>query len=146
MSNYQHDFYQWTKEQAALLRTGQLTELDIVNLSEEIEAMGRSEKRALESRLTILLMHLLKWQYQSERRGKSWLFTISEQRRKIRKLLLENPSLQSELVVIIDSSYEEAVFKAAYETGINAAVFPKNNPWQFEQLIDTNFFPDFKED
>jgi hypothetical protein len=122
---------------------GQFSEIDVTNIIEEIESMGRSEKRSLESRLTMLFVHLLKWQYQSERRGKSWTFTLNEQRRKVRKLLSENPGLNFELSKVLEEAYEDAVFKASYETGINAAVFPKVNPWSFEQVMNADFFPDF---
>lgn len=142
-ATYETDFYTWTQEQANLLKAGRFSDVDLSNIIEEIEAMGRSEKRSLESRLTVLLVHLLKWQFQSERRGKSWTFTISEQRRKIRKLLSENPGLNFELSKVLIDAYEDAIFKASYETGINAAVFPKAMPWSFEQVMNTDFFPDF---
>jgi hypothetical protein len=144
MNRYQTDFYGWTQEQAALLKAGRLNKLDVENLIEELEAMGRSEKRALESRLAVLLTHLLKWQYQSERRGKSWNFTIGEQRRKINKLMLQNPALRAELPAIIGDAYEDAIYQASYETGINAAVFPKSCPWPFDCFIDAAFFPDLE--
>ncbi|WP_338070450.1 DUF29 domain-containing protein [Bathymodiolus platifrons methanotrophic gill symbiont] len=76
MINYNTDFYGWTQEQAALLKAGRLSDLDIDNLLEEVETMGRSEKRELDSRLTVLLIHLLKWQYQPVRRGRSGQLTI----------------------------------------------------------------------
>lgn len=142
-ATYETDFYGWTQEQANLLKAGRFSDIDLANIVEEIESMGRSEKRSLESRLTVLLVHLLKWQYQSERRGKSWTFTINEQRRKITKLLSENPGLNFELSKVIADAYEDAVFKASYETGINLAVFPKVNPWSFEQVMKADFFPDF---
>lgn len=140
---YETDFYTWTQEQANLLKSGQFSKVDLKNIIEELESMGRSEKRSLESRLTVLFVHLLKWQYQSERRGKSWTFTINEQRRKIGKLLSENPGLSFELSKVLEDAYDDAVFKASYETGINAAVFPKANPWRFEQVMNADFFPDF---
>ena len=142
-ATYETDFYGWTQQQAHLLKAGRLSEIDLTNIIEELEAMGRSEKRSLESRLTVLFVHLLKWQYQSERRGKSWTFTINEQRRKIKKLLSENPGLNFELEKVVSDAYDDAVFKASYETGINAAVFPKVNPWSFEQAMNKDFFPDF---
>lgn len=142
-ATYDTDFYTWTQQQADLLRANRFSDVDLKNIIEEIESMGRSEKRSLESRLTVLLTHLLKWQYQSERRGKSWTFTINEQRRKIRKLLSENPGLTFELTKVFNDSYDDAIFKASYETGINSAVFPKENPWKFEQVMDLTFFPDF---
>ena len=97
MISYESDFYGWTQEQAALLRAGRLADLDIENLIEEVETMGRSEKRELESRLTILLLHLLKWKYQEVRRGRSWELSIIEQRLKFDQILEENPGLKPKL-------------------------------------------------
>ena len=97
MVNYEKDFYSWTQEQAELLKTSRFSELDIDNLIEEVESMGRSEKRELESRLTILLLHLLKWKYQEVRRGKSWQLSIDEQRIKFAETLDENPGLRPNL-------------------------------------------------
>jgi hypothetical protein len=142
-ATYDTDFYSWTQQQANLLKAGRFSDADFENIIEEIESMGRSEKRELESRLTVLLHHLLKWQYQSERRGKSWTFTINEQRRKLSKLLSKNPGLLSELSEVVAEAYDDAVFKASYETGINSAVFPQQNPWKYEQIINPAFFPEF---
>jgi len=77
---YDRDFYAWANEQAALLRAGKLSDADVANIAEEIESMGRSEKRELVSRLVVLLLHLLKWQYQPARRGRSWQVTIENTR------------------------------------------------------------------
>lgn len=143
ITTYDTDFYSWTQQQAGLLKAGRFSDADLENIIEEIESMGRSEKRELESRLAVLLQHLLKWQYQSERRGKSWTFTINEQRRKLSKLLAKNPGMVSELSEVLVEAYDDAVFKASYETGINLAVFPKEIPWLFEKIMDAGFFPDF---
>lgn len=86
-TRYNSDFYGWTQEQASLLRSGDLSQLDRENLSEEIESMGNSQRSELESRLEVLFLHLLKWQFQSERQGRSWKLTIEEQRRKIARRL-----------------------------------------------------------
>jgi hypothetical protein len=94
---YETDFFGWTLQQAELLKSGQLSELDTEHLIEEIEAMGRSERQQLTRRLEILLIHLLKWQYQPALRDLSWQLTITEQRRRIAKLLANNPSLKPEL-------------------------------------------------
>jgi len=101
MQLYERDFYAWTQEQAALLRSGQLERLDRVHLAEEIEALGRQERRELVNRLGILLGHLLKWQFQPHLRGKSWRATLSEQRRQIQRLLKESPSLKPELAAAL---------------------------------------------
>ncbi|EBW7148991.1 DUF29 domain-containing protein [Salmonella enterica subsp. enterica] len=138
---YDTDFYGWTQEQADLIRAGRTEDLDLKNLLEEIEAMGRSERRELESRLQVLFMHLLKWQYQSERQGRSWQLTIEEQRRKALRILQENPSLKSRLTEIIKDAYGDAVIAAERETNIRRSVFPETCPWTFEQAVDASFWP-----
>lgn len=138
---YDTDFYGWTQEQADLIRAGRTEDLDLKNLLEEIEAMGRSERRELESRLQELFMHLLKWQYQSERQGRSWQLTIEEQRLRALKVLSENPSLKSKLSDIIADAYRIAVINAERETNIRRSVFPETCPWTFEQAVDASFWP-----
>ncbi|EBP0138892.1 DUF29 domain-containing protein [Salmonella enterica] len=138
---YDTDFYGWTQEQADLIRAGRTEDLDLKNLLEEIEAMGRSERRELESRLQVLFMHLLKWQYQSERQGRSWQLTIEEQRRKALRVLQENPSLKSRLTEIVKDAYGDAVIAAERETNIRRSVFPETCPWTFEQAVDASFWP-----
>jgi hypothetical protein len=105
MVDYQKDFYNWLCEQAELLKTGRFNDLDVSNLIDEIETMGRSEKRELENRLTILLVHLLKWQYQPIRRGRNWQLTIQEQRLEVLEVLNDNPSLKSQLQSLLTNSY-----------------------------------------
>ncbi|WP_366547921.1 DUF29 domain-containing protein, partial [Salmonella enterica] len=139
---YEIDFYGWTQEQARLLRDGQLSELDTQNLLEELESMGGSERRELESRLEILFMHLLKWQYQPARRGKSWQLTINEQRRRIGRRLNRNPSLKNQLEEIIADAYDEARYSAERETGLYLSTFPDTCPWDFEQAMNSTFYPD----
>ena len=95
LTTHDDDFYAWTQEQAQLLRTGKFNQIDFHYIAEEIEDMGRSEKRELESRLELLLMHLLKWQFQPNLRSRSWQLTIKEQRLRLEKLLAENPSFKS---------------------------------------------------
>ena len=106
--DYEEDFYAWTVEQARLLRSGELTSIDVANIAEEIESLGRSDKRAIESRLTVLLMHLLKWQIQSKMRSQSWSGTILEQRRRIEKLLRESPSLHASVNEALAEAYSDA--------------------------------------
>jgi hypothetical protein len=141
MINYEHDFYGWTQEQAALLRAGRLQDLDIENLIEEVETMGRSEKRELESRLTILLLHLLKWQYQESRRGRSWELSIDEQRLKFAETLEENPGLKPKLDEILNKAYRYAVIQASRETKISKGIFPADCPWSLDQITNDTFFP-----
>jgi len=143
MPNYNTDFYGWTQLQADLLRLGRFSEVDLENLIEEVETMGRSEKRELDSRLTLLLVHLLKWQYQPSRRGTSWRLTIEGQRAKFVDVLDDNPSLKPQLDAILAHAYKQARIDAAQETGMDKTVFPLSCPWGFIQLLDENFYPDF---
>ncbi len=140
MSLYDSDFYGWCNEQANLLRQQRLSEIDLIHLIEEIESLGRSEKRELASRLEVLIAHLLKWQYQPQRQGNSWRNTIREQRRKLRRHLKDNPSLSLETV--LQDAYEEGRATAADETLLSEATFPDACPYNLEQLLDDNFFPE----
>ncbi|ETS32201.1 hypothetical protein BB987_11815 [Photorhabdus temperata] len=141
-TRYDSDFYGWTQEQASLLRSGHLEQLDTENLLEEIEAMGRSERRELRSRLEILLAHLLKWKYQANRRGRSWELTIEEQRDKATECLKESPSLRNKLDEHLEKAYIAARRLAEKETMINQNVFPVTCLWTFEQILDENFWPE----
>jgi hypothetical protein len=141
---YEADFYGWTQEQASLLRTGRLAELDVEHLIEEIESLGRSERPQLTNRFELLLMHLLKWQHEPDRRdidGKSWLRTIREQRRKIPKLIRDNPSLKPLLEDCIRDAYDDARFGTSDETGLPVSVFPEICPYTPEQILDLEFLP-----
>jgi len=139
---YERDFYAWANQQACLLRAGQFAAVDIEHIAEEIESMGRSEKRELLSRLAILLMHLLKWQAQPMLRGNSWQATIKVQRREINRHLADNPSLQAKLPEILDAAYGDAILLAARESGLSEATFPPTNPWSFTTIMDEGFWPE----
>ena len=142
MINYENDFYGWTQEQAALLKAGRLNDLDIVNLIEEIETMGRSEKRELQSRLMVLLVHLLKWKYQPARRGRSWLLTIKGQRMNLEDVINDNPGLKSQLFDLLVHAYSLAKVEAAKQTRLDDGLFEETCPWSLEQIRDIAFFPD----
>jgi hypothetical protein len=140
-SLYERDFYAWANEQASLLRAGRLAEADLENIAEEIESMGRSEKRELVSRLKVLLAHLLKWQFQPERRGNSWRLSIEEQRREVTNHLADNPSLKDRLGDAVTSAYASAILVARRETGFDRKTFASVCPWSFEQMMDDDFWP-----
>jgi len=142
MISYDKDFYSWTQEQAELLKHGRFSELDIDNLIEEVETMGRSEKRELESRLTVLLLHLLKWKYQDVRQRRSWELSIIEQRLKFEETLEENPGLKSKLDDILKKAYRYAVIEASKETKISIKIFPELCPWELDKITDSEFYPD----
>ena len=139
---YDQDFYAWANEQAALLRAGQMSAADIEHIAEEIESMGKTEKRELISRLKVLLMHLLKWQFQPVGRSVSWQLTIKEQRRETARHLADNPSLKGRLSETMADAYGDAIIAAARETSLPEDVFPNECPWSFEQIMDTGFWPE----
>jgi len=143
-SLYESDFYGWTLQQAEALRSRDMSELDFENLLEEMEAMGRSEKRGLKNRLVILLMHLLKWQYQPERQGKSWELTIRNQREEVLELLEENPSLKPRIDSVLESAWKKALRETEKETKMDRSTFPARCPWSFDEVMDDSFWPDLQ--
>jgi hypothetical protein len=140
-SLYEQDYHAWTLQQAELLRSRQLDCADLDNIAEEIESMGRSEKRELVSRLTVLLLHLLKWQHQPDFRGRSWRLTIRGQRLSLQQHLRDNPSLKSHLDQAILDAYGIATIEAERETGLAAETFPESCPFTFDQAISDDFWP-----
>lgn len=138
---YKQDFYAWALNNARLLREGKLAEADIENVAEEIESMGKSEKRELINRLAILIAHLLKWQFQPARRSNSWKYTIEEQRDEIVDLFAESPSLKNEIEQQLARAYKRGVLIAATETNLGKEVFPATCPFSLEKLISSKFFP-----
>jgi hypothetical protein len=139
---YDKDFYAWANEQAALLRAGKLGEADIEHIAEEIESMGKTEKRELVSRLTVLMLHLLKWKCQPGLRGRSWRLTIEEQRFAVESHMADNPSLKSRVDEAVFEAYRGARLRAERETGLDAEAFPEQCPWSFAQLTDHDFWPE----
>lgn len=142
MSIYERDFYAWTHEQTTRLRTRDFDRLDIDNLIEEIETMGRSERRQLTSRLEVLLIHLLKWQFQPALRGRSWQLTVVEQRRRIEKLLQANPSLRPQLPDLLAEAYNDATFGAMRESGLPQETFPAVSPYTLENVLNMAWLPE----
>ncbi|MGK7902995.1 MAG: DUF29 domain-containing protein [Hormoscilla sp.] len=138
---YNQDFYLWIETTAKLLRKGKLESVDIENLIEEIEAMGRKEKRSLRSNLIVLLMHLLKYKYQPERRSNSWLSTIFEHRDRIEVELEDSPSLQPYLEEIWPECYSKARKKASLETGLPLTTFPESCPFSQGETLDPEYLP-----
>lgn len=137
---YDKDFFKWSKTQAKFLKNKEFDKLDYENLIEELEALGRSEKRALKSYLKILLMHMLKFLYQPDLRSRSWELSIVNSRNEFKEVLDDNPSLQPKLQEIADLAYKSARLDAARETGISLKTFPEKCPWTKEQIFDDNFF------
>jgi hypothetical protein len=131
---HDQDFYAWTQQQAGIIRSGNLSDLDLEHLLEEVESMGASERSQLQSRLKVLLGHLLKWQYQPAFRSRSWTATIME-------LIDDNPSLRSLLDERIRKAYQQGVLLAVKETDIDERKFPSSCPYTHEQILDLGFYP-----
>ncbi len=138
---YDSDIVAWAREQAALLRAGNFSALDIEHIADEVEDVGRSEKRELGRRVAVLLTHLLKWRHQGALRSRSWERTIREQRRAIRLHVAAVPSLEATLVddSWLASVWSDAVSKATEETGL--ADFPEVCPWSQDEILDPEFLP-----
>jgi hypothetical protein len=135
-SLYDQDFLAWTEQQAALLRAGRLDQLDLDNLAEELDTMGRSEWGELENRLEVLLMHMLKWDYQPARRSRSWKATVREQRNAIRRLMRRSPGLKRNLETTIAEVYQDAVGRAIDETGLNPGTSPEQLPYSVVEVLE----------
>jgi uncharacterized protein DUF29 len=143
---YGEDFVLWTQHQAALIRAGRFELVDWANVAEEIEAMGSRERRELGTRLKVLLMHLLKWQFQSQRRSRSWRATINDQRDEIEQLLADDPSLRREIDALMRKRYPTARTNAAAETDLGLRALPGRCPYSAEQVLDSRYFPETTED
>jgi len=139
---YDADFHAWANEQATLLRAGRMAEIDVEHIAEEIETLGRGERRELVNRLSVLLLHLLKWTHQPERRDKSCELTIKEQRRQLTRHLRDNPSLNAWTNQAMTDAYGDAVLRAELEMNLPRDMLPQDCPYGFEQAMDEAFWPD----
>ena len=145
MSNrqlYDQDFHAWANEQVGLLRAGRLSEADIEHIAEEIESLGKSEKRELVSRLRVLLLHLLEWRFQPSRRGASWEGSIINTRDELDDHLRDNPSLKSQVTDTLEVAYRQAVVDAVTEMILKKTIFPQTCPWTFDEIMDPTFYPE----
>ena len=138
---YEQDYYLWLETTAKLLQEKQLSALDTANLLEEIEDMGRSEKRAVYSNLKIVLLHLLKYRYQPEKRSNTWIATIVEHRQRLKKAFKESPSLQPYFTEIFNECYQDARELAAAETELAIEVFPVDSPFTYAETLNSNYLP-----
>lgn len=141
IATYNTDFYAWTQEQAQFLRDQAWDKLDLPNLIEELESLGKQQHQELRNRLSVLMGHLLKWEYQPEGRSASWLITLQVQRQDVLDLLEENPSLKPYLAEAISKSYLRALQLALEETKLPRKTFPKECPYSLEQILDDQFYP-----
>lgn len=138
---HDQDFSEWAKQNAELIRQGRLSEIDAEHIAEELENMGKSQRRELVSRLAVLLAHLLKWRYQPDGRTNSWVGTIVTQRTEILLLLEESPSLKHDMDSSIEKAYRFARDRAAREMGVGRNTFLESCPYSFDQIVDEDFWP-----
>ncbi|WOD38379.1 DUF29 domain-containing protein [Nodosilinea sp. E11] len=138
---YEQDYALWLGTTCQLLKTGQMTEIDITHLLEELEDMGRSEKQVLTSNLIVVLMHLLKYAYQPGQRSNSWRFTIKEHRRQLLAALKASPSLKSYFEQVFAECYQDARDLASTETGVSLEHLPLESPFSLEQTLDREYLP-----
>ncbi len=140
-SLYETDFYAWTQQQAALMKEGCLADLDLMNVLEEIESLGRKEVSELRSRYKVLVLHLLKEMFQPERSGRSWRTTILNQRLEIARHIAEDSSLKPKADSLFETAYADARRLAASETGLPIATFPIMSPFSRELMQSDDWYP-----
>ncbi|WP_199335999.1 DUF29 domain-containing protein [Nostoc sp. FACHB-110] len=138
---YETDFYAWTQEQAMLLRSKQWNQIDLPNLIEEIESLGKQQRQELRNRLSVLMGHLLKWEYQPQNRSRSWLATIRIQRRDTLRLLKDNPSLKPYLDDALKEAYDNGRDLAMGETNLPEQTFPLTCLYTLAEIFDDRFYP-----
>ena len=136
---YETDFHGWTIEQSRLLQLGKFDSLDLENLAEEIASLGKQQRQELRNRLGVLIGHLLKWQYQPTKKTRSWQVTIGLQRREIKELLADNPSLQPYLNTAIQVGFSFGIDLVLIETSIKKKDLPTECVYTVEQILDNNF-------
>ncbi|HEX5318021.1 MAG TPA: DUF29 domain-containing protein [Stellaceae bacterium] len=139
---YEEDFFAWTQDQARRLREGELSTVDAENVAEELDDMGRSARRELRNRLSVLVAHLLKWRYQPGFRSPSWSGTIREQRRRVAALLQESPSLRPQVTRDLPAIYESGRTDAVAETGLPDSTIPLECPFTIEEILAEDFLPE----
>ncbi len=138
---YDEDFFEWTRRSAELLRAGRFDKADIGHIAEEIEDMGKRDLKELNSRVQVLVAHLLKCQLQPAKRSRSWLSTIVTQRIEIDADLKQSPSLKRKLRSGLPDNYEKAVQRAIADTGLALGIFPAECPFTVDQILDPEFLP-----
>ncbi|MBE9170158.1 DUF29 domain-containing protein [Pleurocapsales cyanobacterium LEGE 06147] len=141
-SLYEEDYYRWIETTVNQLREGRLAEVDLANLSEELEDMGKSQKHAIKSNLRVVLMHLLKYKYQPDKRANSWKYTITEHRIRLEDDFSDSPSLKRYFSEVFDESYQKARKLAATETGLPLETFPPESPFTQQQALNSDYLPE----
>jgi hypothetical protein len=138
-ADYEHDFYSWLMEQARFVREGRFDALDRDNLAEEIESLGREQFNKLVSALRVLMLHMLKWDHQPERRSRSWALSIKTQRHDLDDVLTDNPGLKPRIAEAMERAFRKARIEAAQETGLDEETFPATCRYSFEDITSRDF-------
>jgi hypothetical protein len=141
-TEYWGDFYSWLMEQAAHLRAGNWEALDRENLAEEIESLGREQFNKLESALRVLMIHMLKWDHQPNRRSRSWILSIEAQRLELDNVLSDNPGLKPRTTEALARAFRRARIEAAKETGLEKGEFPEECPYSWNDIVARVFSPE----
>jgi hypothetical protein len=139
---YEADYSRWLFENARMLREGRFSEADIENIAEELEDMGRSEKRAVGSHIAVILTHLLEWQFQPDQRSSRWRGSIYNARTSVDDPLSESPSLRNRVPELVTDRYRIARNNAIIEAGLAEDTFPLDCPYNPEQVLDPDFWPE----
>lgn len=141
LTSIDDDFALWAAEQGALVRAAKFDRVDVENVAEELESLGRGDKYQIEHRMEVLLCHLLKWQFQPEKRTNSWRATIVEQRMRIARVIKDSPSLKTHPTEALRGSYILGLNQAITETRLPETAFPETCPYTVEQILDPDFLP-----
>jgi hypothetical protein len=136
---YEDDLYTWVIEQVELLRAGRLNEIDAENIAEELSDVGSEQYDKLESSLRVLLMHMLKWDHQFEKRTPSWVWSIKEHRRRIERVLKKNPGLKPRIAEAVAEGYDDAIGWASLETGVHESEMPRECPYTWDEIVGRPF-------
>lgn len=141
-AGYRQDLHAWAREQAALLRAGRLSEVDAANIAEELDDVGNEQYDKLESALRVLLTHMLKWDHQPERQGRSWANTIATQRKHVARVLRKNPSLRTSLGEALAEAWDDARRDASTGTDLPLTAFPEAIPYDWAAIMERPFLFD----
>lgn len=141
LAAYEDDFALWAAEQGALIRAGKLDRVDLENVAEELASLGNSERYEIDSRMEVLLQHLLKWHFQPEGRSNSWKASIREQRLRIARVVKASPSLRDYPKENLEGSFIIGRNEAITETKLPETAFPESCPYSVEQILDPDFLP-----
>jgi hypothetical protein len=141
-ADYDRDFHAWAVEQAARLRAARPPTVDWENLAEEIESLGKRDRRKVASDLNKILEHLIKWRYQPEKRKTGWRGSIREHRDRIARILADSPSLQRLPADLLADEYRKARAAALEDTGLPEDRIPVRCPFSARDVLDADYLPE----